>query len=123
MMDMISAELNKGAAPAELLDFLSSVCRTESKGHETMQSRTTQLLCGLVAEGADPHLSSLIYHIRTVAAYDSSHGSRRLHAVEVQISACSPPCPGPSSSPSTVAPGRVRLDGPAYLIWILPFGH
>ena len=106
MVDMIDRELRQSdrqAGAARLLDFLSSVCRTEERGHERMQIRTAQLLCGLVSEGADPHLSRLLYHLRLVAEPDSLGGSRgtggspggslggslgRLRAVEVQISTC-----------------------------------
>ena len=92
MVDMIDKELRKAdgqAGAAELLDFLSSVCRTEGQGHEKMQIRTTQLLCGLVAEGVDPHLSRLVYHLRLVcepAVEPGPNGDSPLRAVEVQIS-------------------------------------
>ena len=57
-----------GVAPAMLLDFLSSVCKSGKKGHERMQNAIGQLLCGLVSEGGDPHMSSLVYHLRLLAA-------------------------------------------------------
>ena len=91
-------------APAELLDFLSSVCVTEGRGHEKIQTwathlvhsyrpppllttmtllttavtpllRTrwiTQLVCGIVSEGIDPHASSLIYQLRIISRDESA---------------------------------------------------
>jgi hypothetical protein len=50
-----------------LLDFLSSVCVSGGRGHERIQTWITQLMCGIVSEGIDPHASSLIYQLRIIS--------------------------------------------------------
>lgn len=87
LIDTIHAELQKkekGQAPGQLLDFLSSVCvnETEARGHEEVQSWVAQLLCGLVSEGFDPHYSSLVYQIRLLA---TATPTKRLEATSVQV--------------------------------------
>jgi len=72
-----------GHAPSELVDFLSSVCVTDNRGHEDVQCWVAQLMCGLVSEGVDPHNSSLIYHLRLLA---DKGADGRLKATSVQIS-------------------------------------
>lgn len=94
MMDMIDDELHKvdGVAPAMLLDFLSSVCRTGKQGHEKMQNGIAQLLCGLISEGTDPHFSSLIYQLRLIAAPEQGGATHR------------PPPPLPGVGAEAMAP-------------------
>lgn len=78
-----SGRRSGGHAPSELVDFLSSVCVTDNRGHEDVQCWVAQLMCGLVSEGVDPHNSSLIYHLRLLA---DKGPDGRLKATSVQIS-------------------------------------
>ena len=78
-----SGRRSGGHAPSELVDFLSSVCVTDNRGHEDVQCWVAQLMCGLVSEGVDPHNSSLIYHLRLLA---DKGADGRLKATSVQIS-------------------------------------
>ena len=112
MMDMIDDELHKvdGVAPAMLLDFLSSVCRTGKHGHERMQNAIGQLLCGLISEGGDPHMSSLVYHLRLLAAPTANE---RLRVVEVQIS----PSSRGKTRPAYTADGEAGETDITYEQW------
>jgi len=43
------------------------VCVSGGRGHERIQTWITQLMCGIVSEGIDPHASSLIYQLRIIS--------------------------------------------------------
>ena len=58
---------------ARILDFLASVCTCDGKQNEELQVAILQLLVGLLADGLDPHQSSLIMHLRLVATPQDMH--------------------------------------------------
>ena len=57
---------------AKALDFLASVCNTGGVANERLQVWVTQLLVGLESDDNEPHASSLVMHLRLLAARDDA---------------------------------------------------